>query len=113
MIETTRQVRPPEAALNVTRSGEELPAGTVQKDPKDTSAPDPEIRLERPLSEVVKIDPKTFTEIRFVKNLNPRERLVLKDGSRFTFPGQFYICKDPDLARKILEIADSHNIVIQ
>ena len=51
--------------------------------------------------------------IHFVKNINPLERIVFKDKTTFRFPRSLYVCEDPVMAAKILEVADQFNIVIQ
>lgn len=51
--------------------------------------------------------------IHFVKNINPLERITFKDKTTFRFPRSLYICEDPVMAAKILEVADQYNIVIQ
>lgn len=59
-------------------------------------------------------EPLPFTEVRFVKNIHPQEKITFKDGkSTFRFPKPLFVCKDKELADKILEVADQYNIVIQ
>lgn len=52
-------------------------------------------------------------EVRFVKNINPREQITFKDGTKFRFPAQLYRCTDPEQAAKIKEVADYYGIVLQ
>lgn len=52
-------------------------------------------------------------EVRFVKNVNPRELIRFKDGKTFRFPASLYRCQDPKEAEKILEVAEQFGIVLQ
>lgn len=50
-------------------------------------------------------------EFRFVKNVHPGEVIIFEDGSTLTFPGTVFTTKDPELAAKILAVANRHHIV--
>lgn len=49
----------------------------------------------------------------FVKNMNPRETIILADGEKFNFPSQVFFTKDKILADKILAVADRYHIALQ
>lgn len=51
--------------------------------------------------------------VKFVKNINPSEKIVFKDKTTFRFPRPLFVCDDPKLIEKILEVADQYNIVQQ
>ncbi len=59
----------------------------------------------------LKAEPKF--EVRFVKNINPHEKIIFKDGTKFRFPQQLYRCTDPEQAAKIKEVAEHYGIVLQ
>lgn len=50
----------------------------------------------------------------FVKNMNPKERLVFLDGKEtFHFPSQVFHTQDKALAEKILAVSDRYRISLQ
>lgn len=50
---------------------------------------------------------------RFVKNIHTGEIIHLKDGTEYVFPTALHVVKDEELAKKLLEVADQHHIVLQ
>lgn len=53
------------------------------------------------------------TEWRFVKNHQFGQKIILKDGSEVKYRSSLIIVRDPELARKILEVAPQYCIVEQ
>ena len=50
---------------------------------------------------------------RFVKNIHPGEVIRFLDGTEYKFPASLHVVSDPELAQKILDVADRHGIVLQ
>jgi hypothetical protein len=70
--------------------------------------------ISAPAPETEKAEPaETPDQVTFVKNINPKEQIIFKDGTKFKFPTQLLVCKDKELIRKISEVAETYNIVHQ
>ena len=50
---------------------------------------------------------------RFVKNINPGEKIRFRDGSTFKFPAAKFVTSDPVMAEKISAVGAVYNIVQQ
>lgn len=89
-------------ALNVVE-----PEKAVQVSAKDVDSPKKE---SAPTAEPQHDEIKQIWE--FVKNLNPNEEILFKDGTKFKFPAgkTLFVTADPVLAAKILEVAKNHSV---
>lgn len=75
-------------------------------DVKRVSEPEPAHAVSAPAPAVAAV--KVW---RFVKNLNPHETIIFKNGEKYCWPGKLFETKDPILAEKILAVAETFNIV--
>ena len=101
IVTNRRAIATPESILANTGAADQIDGAMQEKTATAT--------LEQP-SEQPKEIPK---EVRFVKNLFPGERITFKDGTTFRFPQSLFVCSDPALIAKILEVADRYYIVTQ
>ncbi len=113
-----RAVATPEQILSTPPAAETPPAAIATEITPPTPAPKPD-SVDADLAEAKRAaealkKPKTPEfEVRFVKNVNPHEKITFKDGTTFRFPGALYRCKDPEQADKITAVADQFGIVLQ
>jgi len=92
------------------------PAGFENPPPTEPTTA-PAVAKETPVSPTSVAAPvKSVPAIKrfvFVKNINPREKIVFTDGSTFRFPTALFPTKDSELAAKIIAVSEKYNIVIQ
>ena len=50
---------------------------------------------------------------RFVKNINPKEKIRFRDGTTFQFPSAKFATSDKELAAKLVSVGATYNIVEQ
>ncbi len=94
------------------------PVAILTPEPEPTPAPPAtdDVAADLKAAEAAKkalANPEKKFEVRFVKNTNPHELIIFKDGTKFRFPKALYRCEDPGQAAKIKEVAEQYGIVLQ